>query len=106
MAFLATKTRSHMSFMCKVDVVGKTIDTIPGDHFPFFKAFGYFLNFWILFRNKLVTPHAFGHRWDPCNGRMLGIDMTTSASNLIVGHMNLVAKRDWLKDFSWRKLKG
>ena len=96
--FLTLEAGKYMALMRKVNKVRKIMNFNPRYRFPVFPVGGQFQDL-RTFANTgygVVASHAFANAGYAGNRRLVGIDVTMLARNLVVRGMYHVTEFDWL----------
>ena len=97
-AFLTREAGTNMALMRKVHKIRKIVNFNPRDRFTIFPVAGQFQDL-RTFANTgygVVASHAFANAGYAGNRRLVGIDVTMLARNLVVRCMYHVTEFDWL----------
>ncbi len=104
--FLACEPRLDVPLMCEVNKIGNIVHLDPRYRLAIFPKGCQLQDFRSVADggDKVVTSHAFADTGDAGNGRLVGIDMTMLARNLVVRRMHRVTEFDWLDRTTVRKI--
>ncbi len=104
--FLTLEARLDVPLMCKVNKVGNIVNFYPRYRFAIFPVGGQLQDVRSIADTGygIVTSHAFANAGYAGNRRLVGIDMTVLARNLIVRGMYRVTECDWLNRTAIREI--
>ena len=88
--------RIHVETVTEINVIGKLLDSFPGNWFSFVVVFCEFNYYGLCFFCNRVAVHTSAYSWNNCVSRPINTDVAVCTINFHCAYVELVRKSDWL----------